>query len=209
MTQRKGYVPGTSPEAVRNATGRAWDDWFRALDDAGAAEMTHKAIVAWLRDEAGVVNGWWQQNVAVEYEKARGKRAEVGETAGAGFQVGVQRTVDAPAERVWHRLTTRPGRDLWLGRLDELPLEKGGRYRTEDGITGEVRSVRPGRRLRLSWRPPDWERPSTLQITLTPKDERCTIGFHQERLPDAEVRQAMRERWQGVLADLAAGDRGP
>lgn len=197
------YVPSTSDDAVRNATGRTWRDWFDALDAAGAQRMDHKEIVAWLRDEAGLGHAWWQQNVTVEYEKARGKRAPVGETADAGFQVGAQRTVAAPAPRVWELLTGQPGLETWLGRLHEPPLEEGRSYRTEDGTRGEIRTLLPERRLRLTWQPPGWERPTTLQITLTPKGDRCTIGFHHERLPDAGARQAMRERWKGALADLA------
>ena len=202
------YLPGTSADAVRKATGRTWQGWFAALDDAGAADMDHKRIVAWLRDHAGLQHAWWQQNVTVEYEKARGKRAAVGETADAGFQVGAQRTLATTAERAWAWLTTRPGRDLWLGPIADLPLEKGRRFETEDGVSGEIRTIRPGTRLRLAWRPDDWERPSTVQVTVTSKGERCTVGFHHERLPDAETRLAMRERWTAVLGELQAWSDG-
>ena len=35
-------------ESVREATGRGWDEWLEALDTAGAAEWSHKEIVAHL-----------------------------------------------------------------------------------------------------------------------------------------------------------------
>lgn len=196
------YVPSTSQEAVAGATGRTWDAWFRALDDAGAIDMDHKAIVAWLRDEAGLESGWWRQSVTVEYEKARGKRAAVGETADAGFQVGAQRTIRVAPERAWELVTTRPGRDAWLGRSDDFVLGEGDAYTTDEGVTGEVRVVRPGTRLRLTWHPSGWDRPSTVQVTLTPKGDRCTIGLHHERLPDLDARQSMRDRWRAALDRL-------
>lgn len=203
MTERPD-PSGPSDAAVRSATGRGWDDWFARLDAAGAGALDHKAIVAIVRDVEGLTNGWWQQAVTVAYEKARGLRATVGETADAGFQVGVQRTVAMSSDEAWAWLTTGAGRDAWLGRTEALPLEPGARYRCEDGTTGEVRRVEPGRRVRLTWQPPGWSSASTVQITITPKDDRCTVGFHQERLPDGDAREAMKARWRAVLAELAA-----
>ncbi|MEX2542403.1 MAG: SRPBCC domain-containing protein [Trueperaceae bacterium] len=196
------YVPGISAEAVQRVTGRTWQEWFEVLDAAGAADMSHKEIVSWLRDQAGVASGWWQQGVTVEYEKARGKRAEVGETADVGFQVGAQRTLAIPAARAWELLLAGPGRDAWLGASESFRLEPGEHYETADGTRGEVRTVRPGRRVRLTWQPKTWSRPSTLQLDLTDKGERCTVGFHHERLADAATRQAMREHWRDVLDTL-------
>ena len=200
---RRSDVHGPSDDAVRAATGRGWDDWFARLDAVGAVELDHKAIVTILRDREGLTSGWWQQSVTVAYEKARGLRAPVGETADAGFQVGVQRTVDLGAEAAWTWLTTGPGRDAWLGRADALSLEPGASYRCQDGTEGEIRSLDPGRRLRATWRPPAWPAPSPVQITITPKGARCTVGFHHERLPDAEARETMKARWRAVLAELA------
>ncbi|MEX2536911.1 MAG: SRPBCC domain-containing protein [Trueperaceae bacterium] len=202
MAKVSEYVPNTSAEAVHSATGKDWTEWFRLLDEAGAAQMGHKEIVSWLRDEAQLANAWWQQTVTVEYEKARGKRALVGQTADAGFQVGAQRTIDSPAERVWEWLTTAPGRDVWLGKVDELPLEKGRRYETVSGTSGEIRAIRPNQRVRLTWQPNGWPRPSTMQVSVTPKEGRCTVGFHHEKLPDANARQAMRAHWTEVLDQL-------
>lgn len=204
MAEEEGAHERISDEAVRRATGRDWAAWFSALDAAGAEAMDHRQIVRWLREEAGLESGWWQQSVTVEYEKARGKRAAVGETADAGFQVGAQRTLPVEATRVWALLTTRPGRDVWLGEVEDLNLEPGVTYRTEEGAAGEVRSVREGERVRLSWQPEGWARRSTIQVTVTAKGGKSTIGFHHERLPDLEARQAMRTRWREALDRIEA-----
>ncbi len=58
-TPRDGF-PTISNDAVRNATGRGWDDWFRLLDSAGAAGCTHREIVALVRGISGP-GAWWEQ----------------------------------------------------------------------------------------------------------------------------------------------------
>lgn len=75
--------PAISEEAVQAATGKNWQDWFRLLDDAGAARMTHKEIVGIVGrlDEDDRVSGWWRQSIAVAYEKA--PKSE-GKSAGKG-----------------------------------------------------------------------------------------------------------------------------
>ncbi|MEX2502717.1 MAG: hypothetical protein WD336_10090, partial [Trueperaceae bacterium] len=159
--------PATSDHTVRAATGRDWSDWFEALDTLGARNEDHKAIVALTRDRLGLTHAWWQQTVTVAYEKVRGLRAPVGETADAGFQLRAQRTVAASADAVWSWVTTHPER--WLGPCKHLPLAARSSFVCLDGTEVEVRSVVPGTRLRLTWRPERFARPSTLQLTLTPK----------------------------------------
>jgi len=193
-----------SAEAVREATGRGWDEWFAALDATGAAGLPHGEIVAVIRRGHPAVSGWWQQSITVEYERARGKRV-VGQTAGAGFQVGVQRSVAATAEEAWELVTTRP--DLWLGEGAEVAFAVGERYRvpTGEGASGVVRVVKPGARLRMTWQPEGWPAPATLQLTLTASGSgRTVVGAHLEKLPDADAREAMRARWRAALERIAA-----
>ncbi|HEV2131312.1 MAG TPA: DUF4287 domain-containing protein [Longimicrobiaceae bacterium] len=47
----------TSDEAVRAKTGKVWEEWFRELDATGAAEMSHKEIVAHLAAHYEI-GGW-------------------------------------------------------------------------------------------------------------------------------------------------------
>ncbi|RKH74642.1 SRPBCC domain-containing protein [Corallococcus aberystwythensis] len=136
---------------------------------------------------------------------ARGKRV-VGETATTGFQVGVVRTLPMTAPDLWKWVTTQPER--WLGPGATLEAEQGGHYeipkrRGSPGVRGEVRVVKPGQRLRMTWQPDGWKKPATLQLTLMPKARGASLHIHMEKLPDAEAREAMRERWSKVLAQVA------
>src|SRR5688572_16647966 len=135
--------------AVEKATGNAWEAWFALLDRAGAAKKTHKEIVRLVRD-LGLASTWWQQMVTVSYEHARGLRS-AGQTAAAGFEVGVQQTLPVTPLQAWQLVVKRPGRDVWLGPVAQLRLRKGSAYVTSDGTFGEVRSVTPGEHLRLTW----------------------------------------------------------
>jgi hypothetical protein len=47
-----------SVEAVREATGRDWDEWLAILDAAGAADRTHRRIVGVIERDHPAVPGW-------------------------------------------------------------------------------------------------------------------------------------------------------
>lgn len=202
---------GPSESALVGATGHGWQHWLAALDDAGAARMSHGDIVEHLeRAHPEVVSGWWRQSIAVGYERARGRRM-VGQTADGHFQIGVRRTITGSPEEIWDLLVARP--ELWLGP-GAAPPAPGGAYRS--GAFGEVaaahgefRVVTHPLRLRMTWHPDGWEAPAVLQITLMRAGPlRTTLGAHMERLPDAAVRERMREHWRAVLADIEAALSG-
>ncbi len=144
-----------SSESVREATGRGWDEWLDALDAAGAAEWSHKEIVAHLAREHPAVSSWWRQAITVGYEQARGKRV-LGETADAGFQVVVQRTVALNPREAWELVTSRP--ELWLGEGAAVEFEPGARF-DSPALSGEIRVVKPGHRLRMASQPLGWPAP--------------------------------------------------
>jgi uncharacterized protein YndB with AHSA1/START domain len=191
-----------SSEALREATGRDWDDWLETLDTAGAADWTHKEIVDYLgREHAEDTSSWWRQSITVGYEQARGLRV-VGETADTGFQVGVQRTVAATVTEAWDLITSRP--DLWLGEGASVAFAEGERYEIP-GASGEIRVVKPRDRLRMTWQPEGWPAPATLQFTLAETGSgKTAVQAHLEKLPDGDAREAMRTRWREALERIVA-----
>ena len=196
--QRFGRV---SSDAVSKATGRGWAEWLELLDGLGAREMSHKEIVALVAGPGEETNGWWQQTVAVGYEQARGLRV-VGQTSGADYQIGVQKTLPLPVEEVWRLMVEGRWRDIWLGTTDALECWKGARYSTAEGRYGEVRSVVRCQRLRLTWSAPELAQQSTLQIYLAPSGDKTSVRFHQERLSSLEERELMRTHWREALEKL-------
>lgn len=131
-------------------------------------------------------------------------RSEVGKTADSGWQIGVSRTVPYPVTELWEFLLSREGSEIWLGPGAELPRRRGEAYETANGTAGQVRSFHELDRVRLTWRPKDWEHDSTLQVTVSAASSaaKSTLRFHQEWLADAEEREQQRGYWEDVTDRL-------
>jgi uncharacterized protein YndB with AHSA1/START domain len=127
----------------------------------------------------------------------------VGKTKDAGWEIGVSRTVNMPIEAVWELLVSPDVQALWLGS-GELPTMPGEPYETDEGTVGEVRSFHPNDRIRLTWRPPDWDHDSTVQVAVSAKGPESTVvRFHQDRLADAGERERQRAHWAAIIDEIA------
>jgi uncharacterized protein YndB with AHSA1/START domain len=122
----------------------------------------------------------------------------VGLTRDAGWEIGVSRTLPLPPSAVWDFIASPEGVALWLGEGVELPTAKGEPYETADGVTGEIRSYRPGDRVRLTYGT------SVVQVAVSAarsaSGEQAVLRFHQEHLADADEREIRRAHWQAVAA---------
>jgi uncharacterized protein YndB with AHSA1/START domain len=192
---------GISDDAVRAATGRTPGEWENLLDARGAADLSHKQIVALLQDAGEIESGWWRQMLAVDYERRKGRRA-VGQTAATGFEIGVRRTLSMPADDAWALLMSPEGVRAWLGGAGPR-WEKGETYALDDGARGEVRVFKPGSHLRVTVHPEGWPRASTLQVRVMPSgEEKTVVSFHQEHLPGAAERDERRRFFESALDAL-------
>jgi uncharacterized protein YndB with AHSA1/START domain len=127
-----------------------------------------------------------------------------GLTRDAGWQIGVSRTLPVDVDTAWRVLLSPAGLAVWLGDGVREPLRTGAAYETADGTTGEVRSLHPGDRIRLTWQPPGRGADATVQLTVRPAARGCTVRFHAERLHSEAERTALRAHWRAVLERLAA-----
>ncbi|QGV79127.1 SRPBCC domain-containing protein [Streptomyces ficellus] len=118
-----------------------------------------------------------------------------GLTRDAGWQIGVSKTLALPVGALWDFLASPEGVAIWLGATEGgLPTEKGTAYETADGTVGEVRSYRPGDRVRLT------HGTTTVQVAVSANGPgRTVLTFHQEHLASAEERERRRAHWQGVM----------
>ena len=58
-------INNISTRAVKEATGKSWDEWIDFLDKVGARNLTHKEIVHLLDANHYVESAWWLQSVTV------------------------------------------------------------------------------------------------------------------------------------------------
>ena len=177
--------PPMSDDAIRERTGRGWDEWFALLDAWEAASRPHPDIARWLRDEHGV-DGWSAQSVTVGYERARGLRAP-GQRPD-GWSVTASKTVAVPVERLYAAFGDDGLRERWL-----------------PGAELHVRTASPPKSARY-----DWEDGSTRVIVgfYAKGDGKSQVALEHARLPDADTAEEMKSWWRervGALKEMLEG----
>lgn len=129
-------------------------------------------------------------------------RRIVGQTKTVGFQVGIRRTFPISQEKAWELVASEDGLKLWLGESTKINLQPGQKFCTKMG-EGEIRIVKPLQQLRLAWKKEGWDKTSTIQVRIIPKENtKTTISFHQENLSDQNVREEMQQYWERILKQI-------
>jgi uncharacterized protein YndB with AHSA1/START domain len=179
--QRANPTPEAGDDAVRRATGKTWQQWFKLIDAAGGRQWDHKRIVAYLNDEHGV-GPWWRQMVTVGYERARGKR--VLHQKPDGFSISRSKTLPAPAAALFEAWHDGRQRARWLA---------------DPKVT--IRAATPGRSLRITW----VDGKSSVEVMLYPKAAGKTqLTVQHNKLADAKAAARMKAYWGAQLDALAA-----
>jgi uncharacterized protein YndB with AHSA1/START domain len=181
MAKRNAFenVAGISAAAVQAKTGRTWAEWIAILDAAGARTLTHKEIVAVLRDQHHV-GSWWQQMVTNGYEQARQGRAR--HQMPDGYQVSANRTMAAPVSELFRKWRDARARARWL---------------PEKGLT--VTTATPDRSLRLRWS----DGASLVSVNFYARGEaRGQVVVEHRKLKDARGAARMKRFWAEALDRL-------
>ena len=126
-----------------------------------------------------------------------------GYSQSAGWEVGARRTVTLSQAEAWQLLTSKAGLRCWLGEPQGWALAPGTTYQLPDGTRGELRVLSPSH-LRMTWQPPGWDSPSTIQVRALANGDRAVLAFHQERLPGPEAREERRVFFHQALDALEA-----
>jgi Domain of unknown function (DUF4287) len=168
-----------SDDAIRERTGRGWEDWFDLLDEWGATERSHKEIATWLREEHDT-GGWNSQSITVSYERARGLRA-VGEHAD-GFTVTASKTIDVPIDALYDAFIDEEQRRRWL----------------PDAELHERTATRP-KSARFDWGD------TTTRVVVgfeSKANGKSLAALAHEKLPDAAEAERMKAFWRERVAVL-------
>lgn len=181
--EEKQPALATSDDAIRQRTGRGWEEWFGLLDEWGAGERPHREIARWVADELRIEPlAWNAQAITTSYERARGGRA-VGEHPN-GFAVSASKTVAVPVERLFDAFVDESSRRRWL----------------PDGRLRERTATRP-KSARFDWE----EGESRVHVTFLEKGEaKSTVVVSHERLADAREAERTKAYWRERVGALQA-----
>ncbi len=172
---------GISNEAVRSKTGRGWNEWIAALDQAGAAQWPHKQIARFVHEQFGCP-GWWSQMVTVGYEQAKGLRAP--HQSSRGFSANVSKTVAAPVKRLYTAWADTKYRSLWLVGAKKMVIRK----------------ATPNKSMRITWT----DGTTSVEVGFYAKgaDKSQVAVQHSKLKSEADV-ILMKKCWKGALDKLA------
>jgi hypothetical protein len=107
QTGDKTKIKNTMTDAaIKARTGKDWEEWFAALDKAGAVKLDHTGIAKLAREDMGA-GDWYGQMVAVSYERARGIRA-MNQKCDGEFSVSVTRVMGVSLPKLYAAATGTP-----------------------------------------------------------------------------------------------------
>lgn len=168
-----------SNEKVLSSTGKAWDEWFKILDAAGAAKMNHKEIVTYI-GKAYQVKPWWQQMVTVTYEQERGMRAL--HQKPEGYEISVSKTIAVSLAELYNAFEDEKARNDWL---PDTPI-------TIHKSTPEVS-------MRITWT--DGQKSLSVNFYDKGQDKSQVVVQHM-KLTDAKEAEKMKAYWAQALERL-------
>jgi uncharacterized protein YndB with AHSA1/START domain len=188
-----------SDEAMVRATEKTSAQWYEMFDKENGQLWSHAERIGFVRRH-GVLAGWWQQVITVNYERARGLRL-LGETKGVGFEFGISRTFRVTPERAWEILTSGVGLEAWAGDGVEVELRKGASQQMK-GKRVEVRGVTQNIRLRLALTA-DGVPQRIIQLSIVPAaDGKASVRFHEENLPGVAARKRADRKWNDIMDEV-------
>jgi len=71
MEQKKKGTARISDEAVRQKTGKGWDEWTLILDEWDVKSWGHRMTARYLREFFGL-SPWWARTVTNRHERLKG-----------------------------------------------------------------------------------------------------------------------------------------
>ena len=171
-------TPRARDVAVQARTGKTWAQWYKTLDEAGAKDLDHPAIVALLHEQG--VGPWWEQMVAVSYEQARGLR-EVHQKP-EGYEITISRTLPVPVSLLYNAWNDPLKRRQWL---------KNSEF--------EIRKATLNKTLRITW----VDGKTHVVAAFNAKGPGKTqVAVQHSKLADSKAATRMKMYWAAQLKNL-------
>lgn len=164
------HQPKISIEAVLQASGRTWSQWFSELDKINIEHLDHRQLCEKIETDYQV-DSWWAHLIAQEFERAKNIDPKRGPN---GFEVSVTKTFSYPVDEVYSL--------------------------TKDWLEGERRATcrkdKANQKLHCDWITDD----SKVEIKFKQKAEGKTqLVVHHNQLEDEGDIEVMRNFWKENL----------
>ena len=166
-------------EAVFQATGKSWEEWFRFLDKKAGKEKTHKEPVAIINNSCDL-DPWWQQTVTVEYELACGLRKK--HERPDGFQISKSKTIAMDSKLIFNAWIDEKIRRTWL-----------------DDPSFTIRKATEPKTIRITW----VDGTSDVNVSFYPKNNKTQVSIIHGKLPDEKSAAEMKTYWSRQLEQLS------
>jgi hypothetical protein len=172
-------IAGTSDVVMKEKTGCTWAMWVAALDYQGAYKLSHREIAALIREKYETP-AWWNQMVAVGYERIKGLRVK-GQQRDGSFGMTRSRTYPVDVATLFGAWADTRTRKRWLG-----------------GEVTKVRTSNPPKTMRLQM-----SDGAIVAVGFYPKGkDRSYVALEQARLPDKETAERLKQLWSERLDAL-------
>lgn len=180
--------PETSDQAVREATGRGWDEWCDLIDSWPERTQGHAAMAARMgRDHLD--SGWWAQSVVVGYERIRGLRVPYLRADGT-FAASVTRTITTDPDRLRAELL-----DPATGAA--IAASANGPTRSGEPLEVELRSRPESKSIRWAIHPDQ----GRVRFAIDAVDDgRARVSIQHERLDSTAAVERWKDFWAVWLA---------
>ena len=201
MSEKFDKVGLVTAKSVQKHTQKNWEQWIRILEKVGARNWNHQEIVAFLVKKYKL-DLWWQQQVTSGFEIAIGRRV-VGQTLAGKYTTTTTKSLHIGKKEAWKFLTSPAGQALWLKPLSPVTLLPGQSFETEDGAFGEIRTMKSGERLRMTWQESDWEKHTTVQFMVLGRTKnRSMVVINHENILSARQKIALKQRWVNAVEQI-------
>ena len=194
-------IGSVTNESVLKHTKKSWLQWVTLLNKAGAHLWTHQQTVAYL-NQKHKVKPWWQQLVTIGYQIYIGKRV-AGRNLKGEFSITATKTIACTTSQLWKFLISEEGIRCWLKSYGHVKIAAGVEYEAENGVYGQIRTLKKGVRIRLTWMEMDWPKKSVVQVYMVPRgDKKSMLIIQHEQLVDGRLRHTLRDQWKSVLENI-------
>lgn len=182
-------------------TGRTLREWFALLDAFGGPGQGRRAIGNHLYDTYKL-DPWWIATLNIQYEAAHGLREKDGRTK--GYSICATKSIKAGPQPCFDAFASADALDRWLGPGHTLGFKDGGVLANGDGNAAAIRTIKPGKAIKLTWQQADAAPDTPVEIKFQPAGAKTTVMIVHDRLQSRAEADGFRRAWGESLERLKA-----